>query len=252
MPAVAQETATIGPRLHLPMKFHGLRPDNSVDSENWSGYAVTGSSFTQVTGSWIVPAVNCSSAGNTYSAFWVGIDGYSSSSVEQTGTESDCSGESPVYYAWYEFYPHPSIVIQSLPVSPGDVVQAEVSYSGGEFTISISDVTTGKSYSKSAKVADAKRTSAEWIAEAPCCTGRGAKGASLPLADFGTVSFGLDYTGFSGTNNATAGASGGSTPISGFSTAEAITMVTAKGVDEAVPAPLTADGSSFTVTWKSK
>jgi hypothetical protein len=29
-------------------------------------------------------------------------------------------------------------------------------------------------------------------------------------------------------------------------------MVSSKGVDEAVPAPLTADGTSFTVTWKSK
>ena len=25
--------------------------------------------------------------------------------VEQTGTDSDCNGGSPVYYAWYEFYP---------------------------------------------------------------------------------------------------------------------------------------------------
>jgi len=31
---------------HAPMKFHLVRPDGSVESANWSGYAVTGSDFT--------------------------------------------------------------------------------------------------------------------------------------------------------------------------------------------------------------
>jgi hypothetical protein len=247
--ASAQENVLSSPQPHRPMIFHGLRPDESTDSENWAGYAVTGADFKQVTGSWIVPEVNCSQTPNTYSATWVGIDGYSSSTVEQTGTESDCNGQLPSYYAWYEFYPRPPIPISTLTVSPGDTMSAEVSYNGGEFTITITDVTTGVSYNKSAKVAAAKRSSAEWIVEAPCCT---AKGYSRPLADFGTVSLGLDYTGLSGTNAAADSSSGGSIPISGFSTVQAITLVTAKGIDEAQPAPLTADGSSFTVTWKSK
>jgi hypothetical protein len=145
-----------------------------------------------------VPTATCSS-GDQYAAFWVGLDGYSSETVEQTGTDSDCVGKNPSYYAWYEFYPHPSFEI-SLTIKPGDHMVASVVYSGSEFTITIEDVTTGKSYTKSSTVSGAQRSSAEWIAEAPCCTGRG---GILPLADFGTVLFGEDSTGIGGTNYAT-------------------------------------------------
>jgi hypothetical protein len=245
----AQTSELISPRQHGPMQFHGFRTDGTTESTNWSGYAVTGTSFTQAVGSWTVPSVNCSVTPSTYAAFWVGIDGYSSSTVEQTGTDSDCSGKNPSYYAWYEFYPNPSIEISSLTIKPGDNMSAEVSYSGSEFTIKITDTTTGKSYTKSSKVSGAQRTSAEWIAEAPCCTNRG---GILPLSDFGTVSLGLDYTGVSGSNYAIDSSSSNPIAIGGFSTWEEITMVTSSGVDEAVPTSLTADGTSFQVTWKSK
>jgi hypothetical protein len=246
----AQTTPEIAPRQHAPMKFHGIRPDGSTESTNWSGYAVTGTSFTEAIASWVVPSVNCSVTPNTYAAFWVGLDGYSSSTVEQTGTDSDCSGKKPSYYAWYEFYPNPSIVISSVPVAPGDVMSAEVTYSGSEFTTKITNTTTGKSYTKSSKVSGAKRSSAEWSAEAPCCTN---SGGILPLSDFGTVSFGLDYTGVTDSNYASDSTSGGLAPIGAFSTVESITMINGStNADEAVPTALTADGTSFQVTWKSK
>ena len=41
-----------------PMIFQGVRPDGTVESLNWSGYAVTGSSFTVAKGSWVVPSVD--------------------------------------------------------------------------------------------------------------------------------------------------------------------------------------------------
>jgi len=258
LPALAQATnetvspltTIMFPRSHAPMRLHGLRPgpDGSVESDNWSGYAVTGSSFTQAKGSWTVPTVDCSKTPNTYAAFWVGLDGYSSATVEQTGTDSDCDGDNPSYYAWYEFYPQGSVVISSLSVSPGNQISAEVSYSDSEFTIKITNENTGKSYSKSSKVSGAKRSSAEWIAEAPCCT---SGGGILPLSDFGTVYLGADYTGISGTNDAIDSTKSG--PISEFdSDVEKITMVSSKGKDEAVPSALTSDGSSFDVVWKSE
>jgi hypothetical protein len=82
------------------MKFHAVRPDGTVESTNWSGYAVTGSKFTQAQGSWTVSAVNCKKTPNTYSAFWVGLDGYSSETVEQTGTIAFCNGSTAEYFAW--------------------------------------------------------------------------------------------------------------------------------------------------------
>jgi hypothetical protein len=115
MPALAQVPTSpvtlapgeqIAPFQHAPMKLHGVpRTPGAVESENWSGYAVTGSDFTSAEGSWEVTAVNCSKTPNAYAAMWVGIDGYSSSTVEQTGTLAYCNGSTPVYYAWYEFYP---------------------------------------------------------------------------------------------------------------------------------------------------
>jgi hypothetical protein len=205
---------------------------------------VTGSSFTRAEGSWIVPTVNCSKTPGTYSAFWVGLDGYSSSTVEQTGTDSDCDGDTPSYYAWYEFYPKFSKSI-SLSVSPGNQISAQVSHNGKEFTITITNDTTGQSYSESSKVTQAKRSSAEWIAEAP---------SSALLSDFSAVSFGEDYNKSSlavGTSNATDSSTSG--PISSFgSGTEEITMVTSKGADEAVPTSLTSDGTSFQVTWISQ
>jgi len=64
----------------------------STTSTNWSGYAAQtnlnnpqSGAVTGVGGSWIVPTV----MGNGYSAVWVGIDGYSSPTVEQLGTEED-------------------------------------------------------------------------------------------------------------------------------------------------------------------
>jgi Peptidase A4 family len=230
-----------------PMIFHGVRPDGTVESSNWSGYAVTGSSFTVAKGSWIVPSVNCNQTPNSYSAFWVGIDGYSSSSVEQTGTISQCSGTSAEYYAWYEFYPNPSYEITSVPVSPGNKISASVTYNGSsEFTTTIVNETTGKSYSKTARVRGAARSSAEWIAEAPCCT---SSGGILPLSDFGTAYFGKDYTSVSSTNYATDSSTSG--PISSFgSNVQEIIMTGNSGDDKAVPSPLTSDGTSFDVVWE--
>lgn len=248
-PIVLSAEEVISPMQHAPMRLHGVpTTPGAVKSENWSGYAVTGSEFTKAEGSWIVPSVNCTKTPNTYAAFWVGIDGYNSTTVEQTGTASDCSGKSPQYYAWYEFYPQASVEITSVPVTPGDKISASVTYSGSEFTTKITNETTGKSYTKSSTVAGAKRSSAEWIAEAPCCT---LSGGILPLADFGTASFGDDYTDVANTNDATDSTTNG--PISDFgSGVEEITMVSSKNVTEAVPTALTTDGSSFKVTWKSE
>jgi len=107
-------------------------------------------------------------------------------------------------------------------------MSAEVSYSGEEFTVTITNETTGKSYSKSSRVSGAERSSAEWIAEAPCCTNAG---GILPLSDFGTVSFGEDYTNVSGTNNATDTSTSGA--ISAFgSSVQGTTMVSSRGADE--------------------
>lgn len=223
-------------------RIPGVRAGTSL---NWSGYAVTGSDVSDAKGSWKVPAiVGACPSSNQYSSFWVGIDGYSSSTVEQTGTDSDCQNGSPTYYAWYEFYPKPSFIISSLTITPGDIISADVQYSPatGKFTVTIMDTTTGQSFSTSAKVS-AQRSSAEWIAEAPS-----SGGTVLPLADFGTAYYGLDNTGISSTCYATVGSVTGSIGSFG-SSVQQISMVTSSGAVQAQPSSLSNDGTSFSVQW---
>jgi Peptidase A4 family len=151
-------------------------------STNWSGYAVTGGRYTSVSAAWTQPSASCS--GTAYSSFWVGLDGDTSGTVEQTGTDADCSGSTPQYYAWYEMYPK-FPVNYSNPVSPGDKMTASVTTNGsGNFTLTISDTTKGWTNTKSARLKSAKLASAEVIAEAPSSSG-----GVLPLANFGTVNF---------------------------------------------------------------
>ena len=126
------------------------------------------------------PTATCS--GTAYSSFWVGLDGDTSNSVEQTGTDADCSGSTPQYYAWYEMYPKYPVNLRGT-VRPGDKMTASVTTSGsGRFTLRSSDSTQGWTNTTNARLKSAKLASAEVIAEAPYISG-----GVLRLANFGTV-----------------------------------------------------------------
>jgi Peptidase A4 family len=166
-----------------PSLRHGrLHRITNSTSSNWSGYAVTGSRYTSVSSSWKEPTATCSST--AYSSFWVGLDGDTSGTVEQTGTDADCSGRTPQYYAWYEMYPKYPVNYRNT-VRPGDTMTASVTTDGsGNFTLTIADTTRGWSKTTNAKLKSATLSSAEVIAEAPSSSS-----GVLPLANFGTVSF---------------------------------------------------------------
>ena len=188
MPAVRPMPLAVQQR-HDPIKNKQHRDDGTFQSSNWSGYSLTEPNgfVTFAQGSWTVPAVTCSS-GNQYSSFWVGIDGFNSNTVEQTGTDSDCSGSSPVYYAWYEFYPHASFLINTSAIGnigPGTVMTASVQYnaSAGSYTVTLSNPAAGLTFSTTMSMT-ASRSSAEWIAEAPS-----GSGGVLAIADFKPVTF---------------------------------------------------------------
>jgi Peptidase A4 family len=155
-------------------------------STNWAGYAAINSAFTSVSSSWTQPTATCTSQ-TTYSSFWVGLDGYNSNSVEQTGTDADCSGGQASYYAWYEMYPKfpVNLSTSTYPVRPGDQMHASVNFSGrNAFTLKISNTTRGWTFNTTQK-SKAQRTSAEVIAEAPSSSG-----GVLALTNFGTANFG--------------------------------------------------------------
>ena len=145
--AAGQAPLTIS---HSPHIQAANAQDNAASySTNWSGYATyqPATTFTDVKGSWVQPSVSCPSKTAQYASFWVGLDGYNSNSVEQIGTDSDCRGRNrPVYYAWYEMYPAYPVNL-SMAVHPGDTMSAEVVTSGSTFTLTITNVTTGATFS---------------------------------------------------------------------------------------------------------
>jgi hypothetical protein len=197
-------------------------------STNWSGYAAAGApgSFQTVSASWTQPTVTCT-AQTAYSAFWVGLDGDTTSTVEQLGTEADCVGGVPRYSSWYEMYPHRSFPAP-VAVVPGDTYHASVVAQGnGRFVLSLQDITAGGPiFTTTQKLSNAKLASAEAIVEAP------SGGGVLPLANFGTAQFSSVTA-----NGAT------------MTTADQITMVNTSGAIKAQPSPLS--GGNFSVTWQS-
>lgn len=218
----------------LPMKVPHIHNWNGT-STNWSGYAVptTRNAASYVRGTWVVPTVAQSTSTHTYCSTWVGIDGYSSKTVEQIGTEQEWTADGPVYYAWFEMYPKFAYRINNFPVAAGDTITAEVSYVGNSnYLLTITNNTQDLTFSIKQKSGSATRRSVEWVAEAPY------SGGVLPLANFGTVQFSDCYATVSGYTG----------PISSW-TYDAITMQTSGGVIKAQPSSLSADGTSFSVTW---
>ena len=211
-----------------PSRWHGpMHKLTNSTSTNWSGYAVTGGRYTRVSAAWTEPKATCS--GTAYSSFWVGLDGDTSNTVEQTGIDADCSGSTPQYYAWYEMYPKFPVNLGGK-VAPGDKLSASVTTNGsGSFTLTITDSTQGWTNTKTARLKSAKLASAEVIAEAPSSSG-----GVLPLANFGTVSF-------------TGATVNGNVLTSGTSGLDAITMQSGSTVKAQ---PGTISNGSFSVTWK--
>jgi hypothetical protein len=238
-----------------PLVGHHINPlvplghtgkNDTVTSTNWSGYAVQSASrFTDARGTWVQPTATCSTLlGSQYAAFWVGIDGYSSSSVEQLGTDSDCTSRNhPSYYAWYEMYPADSVELSTTqyPVKPGDTLSADVSVSGTEFTLSLKS-SEGWTFSTTASGSGLAQSSAEWIAESPEICSFFCRTAQL--SNFGTVNF----------TGADAAVSGGADqPVSSF-TADGgpheIVGETSTGTVRAQPSALSTSGNAFSIAWK--
>lgn len=234
----------IGPRqtsVHTPSKT--LNQRNTVFSTNWSGYAAAKNLFTTVPntvsavyGTWIVPTV-IKNGGVGYCSVWVGIDGFNTNTVEQIGVELDWTGSSQSNYAWFEMYPGPTYLIPDFPVRRGDIISAQVVYIGNSiFQLSIFNHTRNiahtvpTAYTKSTQ---AKRASAEWIAEAPYYYG------ILPLDDFQQVFFSQCSATINGKTGVINNSSWQSTSI----VMESSTNI------KAIPSSLSSGGSAFSVKW---
>ena len=223
-------------------------------SFNWCGYVATADFFfpiyntvDAVAGSWIVPSVTGATGAesdnlvNSYSATWVGIDGFSSQTIEQIGTESDWISGAQQNHAWFEMFPNPPVVLEGFPLTSGDSMSAVVFYAGlGNYFLSLVNNTQGAYALIQQNVISLPfplRNSAEWIVEAPSAS---LSGPILPLADFGTINF----------TDCTAYINGVVGPInSSFWVDASITMINESHQTLAYPSDLSPDGEDFSVTW---
>src|SRR5579872_1340904 len=245
-------TPSIVASVSAPVNFWKSPTVTPLGSLNWAGYALNGSvdSVTLVKGYWIQPTISCPTKALQVASFWIGMDGLTSPTVEQTGTLAQCYKGSASYSAWYEFYPNSSVNIKSLVIHPGDIMFAEVKYTSviGKFNATIQDLSTGKSFS--IRVADpaALRNSAEWIAEAPSSPSCATNAYDIcPLANFGVVNFGRGPSIPTGTD--VAKISGDSGPIAKFGKVDSLEMVSFASTPKAIESPIKIPGSSFAVTW---
>lgn len=155
----------------------------TMKSTNWAGYAVTGGTYTSVAANWIEPSVTCSSNGIV--GFWVGLDGWGSTSVEQDGTGVDCSDGTPRQFAWWETYPANSVQVYDAPVAAGDQMSSSILAQGhGRYVMVLTDSTKRWTVRNPVTLASGQNASAEIVAEAVT-----AGNDITTLPDFGAIGF---------------------------------------------------------------
>ena len=249
------------PHTHLPERLHvtGTIPQQSVtaQSTNWSGYAdraCSTCSLRYVAATFTVPSVNCAknTTATEYDASeWVGLDGLTSSTVEQTGVDGQCQGSTgPWYYAWYEMYPLYPVTFTIRGLRPGDTVNVSVYYgaSAHKYQLTFKDVTRGVGFTTNQPCpahASCQNKSAEVITEEPTAA-PGANGNYL--ADFGQVSY------RNATVTSRAGYHGNLGDKSGLWTSWQLSIWNSNtGDQQTQPGPLHSSGnySAFTDTWRA-
>jgi len=244
--SVTQTSGVVGGPL-IRSNGHEALPiqGGSVQSSNWSGYAVTPSSanVTGVSSTFTVPTAGLILPG--FSANWAGIGGYSSTDLIQAGVAEDSIPTNPIlgdqYYAWYELLPGDSVQLtdcsgdSSCSVSPGDVVSVDIFQTANDvWTIDVSD--SGHwSWTDTDVPYSSTHSSAEWILEAPQVDG-------LPtlVAGDGTSYFGP-------TSTYTLGSGAPQTIASGDPTQIDLTTPEVPTVNLATPSALASNGQSFDV-----
>lgn len=226
------------------------RAASSDISSNWSGFAVSGNTFTSVSGSWVQPKASCS-GGTTSSAFWVGLGGNSdvSNALEQIGTSSDCSAYGTASYsAWYELVPAGSVPIK-LKVFAGNKLSAAVKVTGTKVTVQIKNLTRKTSFTKVLTMAAPDVSSAEWIAEAPSICDTYSRCRTVALTDFGKINFSKSLAIADGHTGTISDPLWTSTAIQLQSAADFGPFASASSAAQAAPTGLSSDGSAFSVSY---
>jgi hypothetical protein len=154
-----------------------------LSSPNWSGYALAGSAFTRVTGTFNVPVPLKPWACLEETSVWVGLDGVGTSDLLQAGVDESsfavpssstnpwspptdpCTGQVHVN-AWWEDLPSAEVRVK-LRVNVGDAISVSIfKRSPGWWAVAVHDLTTGHSFTRVQRYGG-PQTSVEWVVETP-------------------------------------------------------------------------------------
>ncbi|KAH6658544.1 peptidase A4 family-domain-containing protein [Truncatella angustata] len=162
-------------------------------NESWAGSVVTGTGMTGVSATFEVPTPKIPTDGQTSAtehtaSVWIGMDGYNcDGGLWQAGVDATIDAQGTSYYAWYEWYPENTVVVDLGDLAAGDSISVNLT-SSGEYTsgyIIMENQSTGKTFTKTVTDSDALCGSAvEWIMEDLVVDG-----SENGLANFGTVTF---------------------------------------------------------------
>lgn len=219
----------------------GVKGTSKVGSFNWSGYADTSTkagAFTKVSGSWSTPKIVSCSKEDQITSEWVGLDGFTTGTVEQDGTLDWCFEGKAIYFTWYEMFPAGTVEV-GKSLKPGDKISASVTRKGTSYTLALTDSTNKKnsfSIKKTCAAATCMTESAEWIAERPEFSTTGI----VPLVNFKS----WKVTNGKQTENGKSGT------IGSAASNDAITMIDSTQTYNLATVSKLSGKDSFTATWK--
>jgi len=263
-PGVSVSGLSYAPAVHLPGTHlpHAGLENMTYYSGNWSGYvdiAHAGKAFSYAATTFTIPVqsaamkAQCNSAsqfdssGQSDASYWVGLDGWTNGTVEQTGVDSQCYWTGTKWvdapYAWYEMYPAKPVALSG--VNPGDKIAVSVTYKGSQhWLLVLKDLTNHRGFSVTAALPSGNtghNSSAEVITETP---GGGPPGGVF-TASFGRVSY-------VSTAVKSGSVTGRMVSSSYWSGGNVIEERGASGGDlTSVQSALGSGGSAFTSTWKN-
>jgi Peptidase A4 family len=119
---------------------------------------------------------------------WIGIDGWNSTSLIQTGTATDfnASNGTTHYFAWFEVLPAQQTEQVQFDVSAGDAIYAAITQSSStQWLIVLVDRTNGRTITTT-QTYSGPQNAADFVQEAPTNT---STNTVLPLAKFATLTF---------------------------------------------------------------
>jgi hypothetical protein len=210
---------------------------NTVYTQNWSGYAVTGGqgTYTHAEAWYVEPSFGGSVCSTNAEVTWAGIGGYygSSDDLGQNGTAHNVPGVGN-HQAWWEIIPFYSIVPINFYGHAGYLFDASTRWLGNGYRFYFYDYYSGTTDALNVDDAAYSGDSAEAIAERPKV------GNSFTnLSNFGTLEF-----------QSTQANGVGLDQYSGSGPRHGVHMVDSGGKDMADPSDITG-GGSFGVSQKS-